>query len=93
MYEAWVIGDWFAKRYQRFDVSKIDWETASWLLIYLGFEGHHGHLSGAERDGTIEVSEDEEKVTISFAPCGSGGRAIIGDPRKGLPAHSEPPIN
>lgn len=93
MYEGWVIGDWFAKRYQRFDVSKIDWETASWLLIYLGFEGHHGHLSGAERDGTIEVSEDEEKVTISFAPCGSGGRAIIGDPRKGLPAHSEPPIN
>ncbi len=76
MYESWVIGDWFAKRYQRFDVSKIDWGTASWLLTYLAFEGHHGHLSGSGRDGTIDYAEDDEKVTISFAPCGSGGQTM-----------------
>ncbi len=85
MYEGWVIGDWFAKRYQRFDVSKIDWATASWLLVYLGFEGHHGHLSGTDRDGTIDFHEDDQKVTISFAPCGSGGRTMAGEERDGLP--------
>lgn len=89
MYEGWVIGDWFAKRYQRFDISKMPWETASWLLIYLGFEGMHGHFAGAARDGTIDYAEDEEKVTLSFAPCGSGGRSMQGEPRDGLPPLSD----
>ncbi|WP_421952936.1 hypothetical protein [Pelagibacterium sp.] len=93
MYEGWVIGDWFAKRYQRFDVSKLPWETAQWLLIYLGFEGHHGHLSGIDRDGTIDFFEDDEKVTLSFAPCGSGGRSMQGEVRDGLPPLSEEPLN
>lgn len=93
MYEGWVIGDWFAKRYQRFDVSKIDWSTASWLLIYLGFEGHHGHLSGTDRDGTIDYAEDDQKVTISFAPCGSGGRVVAGETRDELPPLSASPFN
>lgn len=93
MYEGWVIGDWFAKRYQRFDTSKIDWETASWLLIYLGFEGHHGHLSGTARDGSIDYEEDDQKVTISFAPCGSGGRSMAGEARDGMPPLSAPPFD
>ncbi|SLN64508.1 hypothetical protein [Roseisalinus antarcticus] len=92
MYEGWVIGSWFAKRYQRFDVSKIDWAEASWLLTYLGFEGMHGHLSGTARDGTLDYSEDDEKVTISFAPCGSGGRSMAGEPRDGLPPLRDPAI-
>lgn len=93
MYEGWVINDWFAQRYQRFDVSKIDWDTASWLLIYLGFEGHHGHLSGTDRDGTIDYAEDDQKVTISFAPCGSGGRSMEGETRDAMPPLSAPPFN
>ncbi len=92
MYEGWVIGDWFAKRYQRFDVSQLDWDTASWLLIYLGFEGHHGHVSGTARDGTIDVYEDDEKVTLSFAPCGSGGRTMEGESRDGLPPLRDPSL-
>lgn len=92
MYEGWVIGDWFAKRYQRFDVSKIDWDTAGWLLVYLGFEGHHGHLSGSDRDGSIDFIEDDEKVTISFAPCGSGGRSMAGERRDALPPLSSPEL-
>ncbi|MBK8085152.1 MAG: hypothetical protein IPK28_15780 [Devosia sp.] len=92
MYEGWVIGDWFAKRYQRFDVSKIAWETASWLLVYLGFEGHHGHLSGTDREGTIDFVEDAEKVTISFAPCGSGGRSMAGEQLDAMPALSAPEL-
>ena len=86
MYEGWVIGDWFAKRYRRFDVSEMDWKDASWLLTYLGFEGHHGHLSGTARDGSIDWVETEDAVTISFAPCGSGGRSVQGESRDGMPA-------
>ena len=85
MYEGWVIGDWFAKRYQRFDVSNLDWSSASRMLVYLAFEGHHGHLSGAARDGSIEFAEDAEKITLSFSPCGSGGRTLAGEPRDALP--------
>jgi hypothetical protein len=92
MYEGWVLGDWFARRYQRFDVSRIPWKTAANLLIYLGFEGHHGHLSGAARDGTIDVVEDAEKVTISFAPCGSGGRVMQGEARDALPPLRDPAL-
>lgn len=92
MYEGWVIGDWFAKRYRRFDVSEMDWEDASWLLTYLGFEGHHGHLSGTARDGSIDWVETDEAVTISFAPCGSGGRSVAGEARDDLPALMEEPI-
>src|SRR6056297_3219027 len=92
MYEGWVIGAWFATRYQRFDVSRIDWSEASRLLTYLAFEGMHGHLSGPDRDGTIDCSEDAEKVTLSFAPCGSGGRTMAGEPRDGLPPLRDPAL-
>ena len=92
MYEGWVIGSWFAKRYQRFDVSKIDWDEAAWLLTYLAFEGMHGHLSGPGRDGTVDYVEDDEKVTIGFSPCGSGGRSMAGEPRDGLPPLRDPAI-
>ena len=92
MYEGWVIGSWFAKRYQRFDVSRIDWEEAAWLLTYLAFEGMHGHLSGPDRDGTLDFIEDDEKVTLSFTPCGSGGRSMAGEPRDGLPPLRDPAI-
>lgn len=93
MYEGWVIGDWFAKRYRRFDVSHMPWQEAAWLLTYLGFEGHHGHLSGTARDGSIDWHEDDEKITLSFAPCGSGGRSIAGEARDGLPALTAAPFN
>lgn len=92
MYEGRVIGSWFAKRYQRFDVSKIDWAEAGWLLTYLAFEGMHGHLSGPARDGSVDFSEDDEKITISFTPCGSGGRTMAGERRDGLPPLRDPAI-
>ena len=93
MYEGWVIGDWFAKRYQRFDVSNLDWTGASQLLVYLAFEGHHGHLSGPARDGSIEFVEDAEKITLSFRPCGSGGRTLAGEARDGLPPLADERLN
>jgi hypothetical protein len=93
MYEEWVLGDWFAKRYARFDVSRTKWNEAFELLVYLSFEAMHGHLCGPERDGSVGFEEFEDRVKLTFAPCGSGGRTVNGEPRDSLPALMEPPFN
>jgi hypothetical protein len=92
MYENWVVGDWFNTRYARFDLSKTTWEEAFRLIVYLSFEAMHGHLSGPGRDGSIEYAELHDRVTFTFAPCGSGGRSVVGEPRDGLKPLMEAPF-
>ncbi len=92
MYEDWVLGGWFTQRYSQFDVAKTDWDQAFELLVYLTFEAMHGHLSGAERDGSMTVEEFEDRVTVTFTPCGSGGRTMVGEPLDGLRPLMEPPF-
>lgn len=91
MYEKWVIGDWFAKRYKRFDVTHFPWAEAFPLIVYLTFESMHGHLAGPGRLGDVTFESFEDRVTFTFAPCGSGGRAVIGEPLDGTPPHMAPP--
>lgn len=91
MYEGWVIGDWFAKRYQRFDVSRFAWDEAFPLIVYLTFESMHGHLAGPGRLGDVTFESFEDRVVFTFAPCGSGGRTVIGEPLDGTPPRMEPP--
>lgn len=91
MYEGWVIGDWFAKRYQRFDVSKFSWEDAFPLIVYLTFESMHGHLAGPGRLGDVTFESFDDRVVFTFAPCGSGGRTVIGEPLDGTPPRMEAP--
>ncbi len=91
MYENWVIGDWFATRYKRFDVSHVDWKDAFPLIVYLTFESMHGHLAGPGRLGDVTYEEYEDRVVFTFAPCGSGGRTVIGEPLDGTPPRMEPP--
>lgn len=91
MYEGWVIGDWFAKRYQRFDVSRFPWKDAFPLIVYLTFESMHGHLAGPGRLGDVTFESFEDRVVFTFAPCGSGGRTVVGEPLDGTPARMEPP--
>jgi hypothetical protein len=91
MYENWVIGDWFAKRYKRFDVAHFDWESAFPLIVYLTFESMHGHLAGPGRLGDITFESFDDRVVFTFAPCGSGGRTVIGEPLDGTPPRMEPP--
>lgn len=93
MYENWVIGDWFAKRYQRFDVSKFSWEEAFPLIVYLTFESMHGHLSGPGRLGDVTFESFDDRVVFTFAPCGSGGRTVVGEPLDGTPPRMEPPYH
>jgi hypothetical protein len=92
MYEKWVIGEWFNTRYARFDLSKTSWEEAFRLIVYLTFESMHGHLSGRDRDGSMLYEEFDDRVTFTFAPCGSGGRSVVGEPRDSLRPLMEAPF-
>lgn len=91
MYHGWLIGDWFEQRYARFDVSKHSWDEAFPLIVYLTFESMHGHLSGPGREGTIAYEEHDDRIVFSFAPCGSGGRTVVGEPLDGTGPRMEPP--
>ena len=79
--EFWdaIIGPLFAARYEEFDVARHPWSDSLWTNVYLAFEAMRGHLVGPERDGTMEFTEDAERFTWRFDPCGSGGRSMRGD--------------
>lgn len=91
MYENWLIGEWFEKRYVRFDISRQPWEEAFDLLVYLTFESMHGHLAGPGREGSITFEELEDRIVFTFDPCGSGGRLVRGEPKDSTPPRDEPP--
>lgn len=93
MYRDYVIGNLFDFRYERFDVSKNDWKEMFHALVYVSVEAMRGHLCGPERDGSMEITEDDEKVVIKFTPCGSGGRTIQGDLIAGTPSRHEAPYH
>jgi hypothetical protein len=92
LYRDYVIGDLFAFRYERFDVSKNSWAESFDALIYVSIEAMRGHLVGPERDGTMEMVEHPDRVELSFMPCGSGGRTIDGDRVSGTPSRHEAPF-
>ncbi len=93
MYRDYVIGHLFDFRYERFDVSKNDWGKVFDALVYVSIEAMRGHLVGPERDGTMEMQSDDEKVVITFTPCGSGGRVTQGDRIAGTPSRHEAPYH
>lgn len=88
-----VLEERFAFRYARFDVSKLPWEEAFELLLYVSIESMRGHLAGPDRDGAMQVREFDDRVELTFAPCGSGGRALQGDRITGSPPRDEAPYN
>lgn len=92
MYEDWLLGEWFRKRYVRFDVSRVPWTEAFELIVYLTFESMHGHMSGPDRDGSVTYEEFDDRITVTFAPCGSGGRMVVGEQRDQLPPLMEAPF-
>ncbi len=92
--EFWdaIIGPLFAARYEKFDVARNPWSDSLWTNVYLAFEAMRGHLVGPERDGTMEFTEDAERFTWRFDPCGSGGRSMRGDAIEGSPPRMESPF-
>lgn len=55
------------------------WAASSERLLQVALEGMHGHLGGPRRRGEVEVEEHADRVTLRFAPCGSGGRVLAGE--------------
>ena len=92
--EFWdaIIGPLFTSRYEKFDVSRNPWDESLWTNVYLAFEAMRGHLVGPDRDGNMEFSEDAERYTWRFDPCGSGGRSMRGDSVEGSPPRMEYPF-
>jgi hypothetical protein len=71
-------------RYQGFDMPIDD-------LVALTVEGMRALHTGPDRNGRIEVVEEENRWVMSFDPCGSGGRMRRGDGKRGQIPRTEAP--
>jgi hypothetical protein len=52
------------------------WPASAERLVQVAIEGMHGHLGGPRRRGEVQVSEHPDRVSLTFATCGSGGRVL-----------------
>lgn len=78
--------------YDRYDTDHTPWPTSYHRILTVAIEALRGHLSGPRREGDIEIVEEEDRVVLSFDPCGSGGRSLRADPVTGEPPRMEPPF-
>jgi hypothetical protein len=60
--------------YGRYDPSHTPWERSFGFVVQSAIEGMHGHLGGPRGVGEVEVADHADRVELTFAPCGSGGR-------------------
>ena len=88
-----VLGPYLQQRYSPFDVRTQPYEETLERNIYLAFEAMRGHLVGPDRTGDIDILEDDQKIVLSFDPCGSGNRGQRGDPVEGTGSRSDPPYD
>ena len=54
------------------------WASSRERLVQVAIEGMHGHLGGPRRRGEVSVAEHPDRVSLTFATCGSGGRILTG---------------
>ena len=59
--------------YGRYSTDVTPWPQSFELLVQIAIEGMHGHLGGPRRRGEVTVTETDERVSMTFEPCGSGG--------------------
>lgn len=89
-----VVDELFKMRYSKFDIDQFEWGESLWTNLYLVFEAMRGHMVGPGREGNMEFTEDEDRFTFRFDPCGSGHHTIRGDDEiEGTPPRMEPPYN
>jgi hypothetical protein len=80
----------FAWRYDKFDVDRTPWPESLDTLMLVGCEAMRGHLVGPERTGDFELVETEDRFTLRFDPCGTGGRTLRTEAPDALPVSEEP---
>lgn len=78
-----VLEPYIQERYMPFDVRLHPYESTVERNVYLVLEAMRAHLGGPERDGSLTVEEHDDRVVVSFDPCGSGGRSMRGDEIEG----------
>jgi hypothetical protein len=88
---ATVLEPYLQERYKPFDVRERAYEETLERNLYLSVEAMRGHLVGPARNGDMDVDEYDDRVVISFDPCGSGGRQQRGDPIEDTPSRAEAP--
>lgn len=96
MADVWeyMVGGLFTSRYEKFDISQYDWQESLPTNMYLAMEAMRGHGVGPGRRGNFEFEEDEDRYTVRFDPCGSGGHILRGDQEVyDTPPRAEPPYN
>lgn len=86
-----AITERFDFRYARYDISRFAWKDIFDDLIHASIETQRGHLVGPEREGIVELQELDDRVVISFEPCGTGGRTVAGDKLSQTPSRHEAP--
>ncbi|MFC5993769.1 hypothetical protein ACFQE5_06020 [Pseudonocardia hispaniensis] len=85
-----LMNEWYDLHCARYDVRNQRWPISINQLMIAIVDGFHAHLSGADRQGDIEMIEEADRIGFRFAPCGSGGRSLDpritdGKPRAGAP--------
>ena len=66
--------------YDAYNITNRSWEISFQVLIDTTINACRGHLSGPERKGNLKIAEHEDRVELTFDPCGSGGRTYRNDP-------------
>jgi hypothetical protein len=78
-----VMEPYLQERYMPFDVRQTPYEDTLDRNLYISIEAMRGHLVGPGRTGDIELEEHDDRWTLRFDPCGSGGRILRGSPEEG----------
>jgi hypothetical protein len=60
--------------YDRYELRRTPWERSFPFVVQTAIEGMHGHLGGPRGRGEVQVTDLGDRVQLTFAPCGSGGR-------------------
>ena len=89
MWDA-LMSDFYATR-DDYAPSARPWADSVPALLADAVASLRGHLSGQERMGEVDVTEEPDRWVVSFDPCGSGGRTHRPDTTSDGRARMEPP--
>lgn len=93
VYRDYVIEDFVEAKYGQFGKSPEAFNAGFDKLVAWTFSGIQLHMSGPERDGSIEFVEHEDRVEFIFDPCGNGARMMRGEPLDGTPSRLTTPYH
>jgi hypothetical protein len=91
MWDA-LMSDFYATR-DDYDPAVRPWDDSVGALLADAVASLRGHLSGQERMGEVDVTEEPDRWVVSFDPCGSGGRTHRPDSTSDGRARMEPPYD